>query len=456
MPRPMSLWRMIGPSFILLGLGLGSGELILWPYLSVNYGLGIIWGAVLGITLQFFINMEIERYTLVTGESVFVGLARKWSRLMPVWFIFSTFLPWVWPGIALSGATILSQIFGAGEPVLWAIGLMLLVGVILSFGRVIYKTQEKWQKALIVIGVPVILIIALVLASEDTWSELGRGVIGIGDGYWFLPAGLQLFTFLGALAYSGAGGNLNLAQSYYIREKGYGMGKYFGRITSLIRGLNEKVKLEGGQFEINQVNLSRFRRWWKLINIEHGLVFWLTGLITMLMLSLLARETLGGDGGGAAGIGFIISEGEVIGERLGGVVGWLFLLVAGMMLFSTQLSVMDATSRIMAENLVIADRKKFPVEGMPKYFYAFLWLQIVVGILILMFGFRQPLLLVTLGAVLNAWAMFVYTAMVLWLNRSRLSKEIRPGWLRVGMLVLALVVYGTLGGWAVMDGLGVW
>ncbi len=77
LPYPPSLWSLLGPSFILLGLGLGSGELILWPYLAAHYGLGIIWGAAIGITLQFFLNMEVERYTLAKGESVFVGLAHR-------------------------------------------------------------------------------------------------------------------------------------------------------------------------------------------------------------------------------------------------------------------------------------------------------------------------------------------------------------------------------------------
>ena len=73
LPKPPSLKNIIGPSFILLGLGLGSGEVILWPNLTSNYGMGIIWAAVVGILLQYFINMEVERYTLATGETVFVG-----------------------------------------------------------------------------------------------------------------------------------------------------------------------------------------------------------------------------------------------------------------------------------------------------------------------------------------------------------------------------------------------
>jgi len=82
LPNAPKFRTLLGPSFILLGLGLGSGELILWPYLTSNWGMGIIWGAILGVTFQFFINMEIERYTLARGESVFVGFARKTKNLI--------------------------------------------------------------------------------------------------------------------------------------------------------------------------------------------------------------------------------------------------------------------------------------------------------------------------------------------------------------------------------------
>nr|MBP7821045.1 Nramp family divalent metal transporter [Candidatus Saccharibacteria bacterium] len=83
LPKAPALRKMIGPSFIILGLGLGSGEVIMWPYLASNYGMGIIWGALIGITFQFFINMEIERYALARGESVFVGYKRlfKWAPI---------------------------------------------------------------------------------------------------------------------------------------------------------------------------------------------------------------------------------------------------------------------------------------------------------------------------------------------------------------------------------------
>jgi len=53
LPEAPRLRKLIGPSFIILGLGLGSGEVVLWPYMASNYGLGIVWG--IGIGLASFV-----------------------------------------------------------------------------------------------------------------------------------------------------------------------------------------------------------------------------------------------------------------------------------------------------------------------------------------------------------------------------------------------------------------
>jgi hypothetical protein len=60
---------------IAAGIGLASGEFILWPYITSQVGLVFLWAAVLGVVTQFFINMEIERYTLATGETASPGSA---------------------------------------------------------------------------------------------------------------------------------------------------------------------------------------------------------------------------------------------------------------------------------------------------------------------------------------------------------------------------------------------
>lgn len=442
LPKAPALRKIIGPSFIILGLGLGSGEVIMWPYLASNYGMGIIWGAVIGITFQFFINMEIERYALARGESIFVGYKRLFNWA-PVWFILSTFIPWMWPGIAASSAVLLGNVIGINNTNLFAIILLIIMGCILSFGPVLYKTVEGLQKILIIIGVPTIFVFSLLLTSKADWTAVAQGIVGNGDGFWFLPAGISLAAFLGALAYAGAGGNLNLAQSFYVKEKGYGMGKYAGRITSLFTGKKEKVSLEGARFSINKQSINDFNTWWRRINTEHFLVFWLTGSITIVLLSLLAYTTVYLSGSQSATIDFVLVEATAIGRSLAPVAGTFFLIVTGMTLFGTQLTVFDATSRIISENIVLTASKKIEARYIPKIYYLVLWLQILAGIIILSLGFKQPLQLLTIAAVLNAFALFVHTGMTLVLNKKDLPKAIGPNKLRTLAMLLAFIFYGS-------------
>ena len=441
LPKPPKLIKMLGPSFILLGLGLGSGEIILWPYLTSKYGMGIIWGALLGITFQFFINMEIERYTLITGESVFVGLEKYLGKFSPIWFIFSTFVPWIWPGIIATSATLLANLLNISYSPIIPIILLLLIGIFLTLGPVVYKTQETFQKILLTLAVPFIFILTFVLAKPTDWRLLLNGLAGIGNGYLFLPAGISLATLLGAFAYSGAGGNLNLAQSFYIKEKGYGMGKYSGRITSILTGKKEKIELRGRHFEKTPKNFKLFKVWWKKINLEHFFIFWLTGLLTMLFLSLLSFITIFGKSD-EQGIAFLFKEASFISIKTLPIIGTLFLIFSCLMLFSTQFSVLDATSRIMSENLVILSSKRFKVDNLRSYYYIFLWLQIFAGIIIFSLGITEPLKLVTIGAILNAFAMFFYTILVLALNNLSFKKPIKPKFIRNLVLIIAFVFYG--------------
>lgn len=445
LPEAPSLKKLIGPSFIILGLGLGSGEVILWPYLTSNYGMGIIWGALLGLTFQFIMNMEIERYALVHGESVFVGFARK-VRWLPFWFLLSTFLPWIWPGIAASAATLIGHLIGYEDSHFIAIGLLLVIGVILSLGKVLYKTVETLEKYIIILGVPSIFIISIILATKADWIAVAKGIVGVGEGFNFLPLdpgfAFPIATFLGALAYAGAGGNLNLAQSFYVRDKGYGMGKFAGRITSLFTGEKEEVSLTGTTFEPDEENVSNFKQWWKNINIEHFVVFWGTGSITILLLALLAYTTTYGSSADTASINFVILEAQVIGQRLIPIAGTFFLIIASLTLFGTQLTVFDATSRIISENLILAFPNKLKSNSIPKMYYFVLWALIISGIVILLAGFTQPIFLLTTSAVLNAFAMFVHVGLTLWMNMTLLKKEVRPSIYRVLFMTAAFLFYG--------------
>lgn len=165
------------------------------------------------------------------------------------------------------------------------------------------------------------------------------------------------------------------------------------------------------------------------------------GILTIVSLAFLAFSSVFGQGG-ASDITFLFKEAIVLGERTFPIVGKLFLIIAGIMLFSTQLGVMDTTSRILTENLTLTSEKFFPVQTIRRNFYIFLWLQIFLSIAVISAGFTQPLTLIILAAILNAGAMFVHIGLTLWLNITRLEKELRPSIFRISVMVFAFLFFG--------------
>ena len=73
LPEPPHWRKLVGPSILLLGLSLGSGEFVLWPYITYKFGFAVFWACMVGVLTQYFINMEIERWTLATGETAVTG-----------------------------------------------------------------------------------------------------------------------------------------------------------------------------------------------------------------------------------------------------------------------------------------------------------------------------------------------------------------------------------------------
>lgn len=446
LPKPIPLRKMIGPSFIILALGLGSGEVILWPYLAANYGMGIAWGAVLGITCQFFINMEIERYALVRGESVFVGLA-KMSRAWPYWFIASTFIAFGLPGIIAAGAQLLAAVIGLNNYIWLAALLLIGIGLTLSLGKTVYGLMEKLTTTVVLVGVPFIFVLAIWASTSADWQAAFSGLMGQGNGYRWLPEGIALATFLGAFAYSGAAGNLNLTQSIYIKEKGYGMGAYAQKIAGLFhKDKHEPIKLEGTVAAETATNHTVFKKWWRLVNAEHALVFWFMGALAMVLLMVLSYATAYGTGNTASGISFVITEAAAIGERTFPIFGTLFLFAAGIMLVQTQLGVMDSTSRIMAENWALRRGKSGDVN-LSKIYGTFLWAQIAFGCALFALGIHEPKNLIVAAAVMNAVAMFVHIGLVSWLNFKTVPKSFQPKlWRRVviGAIFIFFGVFSSI------------
>ena len=158
----------------------------------------------------------------------------------------------------------------------------------------------------------------------------------------------------------------------------------------------------------------------------------------MLMLALLAYSTTHLSPGNSQGINFVLNESSHIGARTLPLLGTVFLIITGLMLSTTQLTVLDSTSRIITENILLW--RKTHTAHVSKLYYTVLWSQIAFGVLVILAGFTQPRQLITIGAVINAFSMLVYTGLIFYLNNARIPAPLRPSFFR-NLILVAIFIF---------------
>lgn len=432
---PDNTAKIIGPGIVAAGVGLASGEFILYPYIASQVGLVFVWAALVGVMTQFFLNMEIERYTLATGETALTGFSRFWRHWGLV-FALMTYFANLWPGWASSSATMITYLVG-GEPQWIAIGMLVVIGLILTLAPVVYVALERLQIVKVAAVGLLIVVGGVLVVTADAWSSLPQIVTRAT-----IPAEqLGFAVLLGALAFAGAGGGQNLCQSNWIRDKGFGMGQYVPHLKSPITGEPEAAPSTGYVFEPTPENLERWRRWWRFANIEQLSTFVLITFVTITFTSLLAYATVYGEEGLANGIDFVRREGEVMQERVGAWFGVLFWFIGAFSLFAAATGIVDYTSRLAADVLRTSYLTGYNES---RLYFVLVWGLVVIGIIVLLVGFTQPIVLLVISACVGGLMMFMYSLLLIILNRRVLSPAIRPSTFRVAALIWAFVLFGVL------------
>ncbi|SHN38427.1 Nramp family divalent metal transporter [Cryptosporangium aurantiacum] len=432
---PANFRRVIGPGIIAAGVGMASGEFILYPYIASQVGLVFVWAAFVGLATQYFLNMEIERYTLATGETALTGFSRYWRHWGLVFAIMAYFAN-IWPGWATSSATLITYLVGGSSTAI-AIGILVLIGAVLTMAPVVYQALEKIEMVKVAAVLLLIVVAAFAAIGATAWADSYQIITEAGVPHEELGFAL----LLGALAFAGAGGGQNLCQSNWIRDKGFGMGSYVPRIVSPVTGHPEAAPSTGYVFEPTPEHLDRWRRWWRFANLEQLSTFVLISFLTIFFTSLLAYATVYGREGLSSDISFLEAEGDVLNESVGGWFGTFFWIIGAFSLFAAALGIVDYTSRLGADVLRTAYLK---TTNESRIYFALVWGLVTIGVIVLLSGLTQPLILLVISAVTGGLMMFMYSALLLVINRRVLPVEIRPGAVRVAALIWAFLLFGVL------------
>lgn len=438
LPDAQPLRKVLGPGIIAAGVGLASGEFVIFPFITANVGLVFLWAAYVGSLTQFFINMEIERYTLATGETALTGFSRS-GRHWGAFFAVGTVLANMWPGWATSAATVLTYAAGGGNVNLIAISALVIIGLALTLSPVIYQTVEKtqWFK---VAAVLVFFAVAVFVAfTGDAVSALPEAVTNFGR----FPSGLGVALVLGAFAFAGGGGGQNLVQSNWIRDKRMGMGARIPRLVSPITGQDEAAPATGYIFPPDEANMARWRAWWRVANIEQFITFFAITALTITLTSLLAYSTLFGQDV-ADDVTFLQAEGEALNAAVGGWFGTFFWVTGAVSLFAASLGILDYTARLVADVVKVSylgDSSRW-TESL--VYTTVVWSMIVFGSAMLLLGLDQPIVLLVISASIGGFMMFIYSGLLIRLNRTVLPAAIRVTTGRTAVLVWAILLFGVL------------
>jgi hypothetical protein len=430
-------------------VGLASGEFVLWPYIASQVGLVLLWAAALGIGTQWFLNMEIERYTLATGETALTGFSRGWRHWGLV-FVVMTYFANLWPGWVTASATMLTYLAGgAVAPI--AIGMLMLIGAALTFAPVIYLALERLSFLKIAAVIVFVIVSIAVVISRAAWVELPRGITEAGR----IPPSLGFALVMGAFAFAGAGGGQNLCQSNWIRDKGFGMGAYVPRLASPLTGAETAVPSTGFTFAPTPANLARWRRWWRMAGVEQAVTFALLSFLTIVFMSMIAYSTVHGRPDLPRDASFLRLQGERMQAMIGPWFGVLYWVIGVVSLFVAAMGIVDYTSRLGADVLktVYLRESSWSESGI---YCALVWGLVILGSVVLGSGLRQPMVLLVVSSCVGGVMMCVYSVLLILLNRRELPAAIRITPARTAALAWSTFVFGLLAVLAIAQQVRAW
>ena len=444
--RSQSFWRMTGPGAVLVGLSIGAGEIVLWPWITAKFGATMVWAAALGVFLQLWVNIEIGRWAIVTGEAPYTGFARVWMGFIYA-LLFVGFVTLFLPGWArISGAALKALLFGPDGPGpdwMWT-GLTFVSVALVLFGpKVMYRAVERITIGLVVFMTLGLIFVAFQVGSLDAVGEMARGLVNVG--HIELDDEFPFSRFFGAVVFAGAGGAGNLWYAFYLRDKGIGMGARMPTLTNPLRGGADTETPTGYTYPDTEPNRRAFKDWLRWVVFDQTLYFWLLNSLTMFLFMFGALCVL-------RPLGLVPTEGRIIwdeslilGESLGDFGRYLYLVIGMAALFSTQLVAVDGGARVWAYIARSCFRFGRRVDQ------ARLYLPFAVGFMLAGTAstwFFERYAVTGLGFIFNAallggFSMAMYVPLMLYLNLRYLPVSARPGPVCIAMMLVASGVYGS-------------
>ena len=324
--------KFLGPSLILAGSVVGSGEIILTTTLGATVGFAMLWWVLVSCWCKSVLQAELGRVVISSGDTGIKALNRVPGKLGGISWVVLVWLFILIPG-HLSGGGIyggVGQAVHLALPMIeskWWTLLFAAAGVTIILSGT-YRFIEKLLTIMVVSFTLITLSCAILLQYTEyalTWSDFSAGL-----SFDFPP-----FALAAALAVFGATGvtaNENIAYTYWCTEKGY------ARFA--------------GPADASDAWVGRAKGWVRVLQTD----VWLTLVVltfATVPFYMLGAGVLHRMGEKPDGLQTLSILSNMYTETLGEWAFWLFMLGAFFVLFSTLVSGLGGSARMFADSMIV-------------------------------------------------------------------------------------------------------
>ncbi|MBN2548967.1 MAG: Nramp family divalent metal transporter [Anaerolineales bacterium] len=452
----------LGPGVIALGISIGSGEWQLGPLNVSKLGFqGIGWVILVSAVLQVLYNIELARFTIATGEPPILAFGRTppgywlWIPLA----LFSFYMAFILGGWTVSaGASLFAlftgRVYQANELELvriMGIGLLASIFVVTMFGRKIERTMEAVQGLILPYVLIGLLLVTLVVVPISYWGSAMLSLVTPSR----LPEGADM-SLLGALAgFTALASGLNFMFIGYYRDKGFGMGSRTGYLPGLLGGRASKLSSVGKIFPENEKNAAIWKRWFRYLLIDQWGIYFVGAILGMMLPSILVGYLAGLPGAQPPEQASVTTYAALqLGQRFGPLLSGWTLLTGFLILYTTQMVVLELLARNLTDGLLGFRRRarsKQPETAAensseesivqdPRRLYYPIMIGLIVVISIII-HLALPVQLTVISGNLSNFAALIFPLVMIYLNR-QLPKPARITWWSYLSLVGNVLFFG--------------
>ena len=412
--------RKIGPGVILAGTIVGSGELIATTVLGAENSYALLWLILISCVSKIFVQHELGRYTIGTGETSLEafnrvpGLRFGVSWVVWVWFLGQIFVQFGIGGMLGAIAEVLDKLVPGFPLWMWVLVVNALTVVLLAVGG--YGLVEKFSMALVVSFTVMTAASAWLLLERPEYFSWAKVLDGLS---FHMPAG-GFMTAVAVFGITGVGASELSSYSYWCIEKGYARFTGPRQETSAWRG--------------------RALGWIRVMGVDVVNAMFIYTFTTVAFY-LLGAGVLHGMGVMPEGGEMVETLSNMYTETLGPGSRPLFLIGAAAVFYSTVFAGVASRSRMTADMLVLLgvyDRADYRKRLGYTRWLVVLYIAVPTAFFFLV---REPVVMVKIAGLTEAAMLPVVGFATIYLRYRHLPKTIAPrGWITLALWVTSFIM----------------